>query len=332
MAEILSQSEIDELLEQFKKGDSTALETPEELEVPSRPGKQVVVYDFRHPNRVTRDQIRTLRVIHETFAKQVESYLSTRLRTLMSSKVEAVDQVTYSEFQLSLSDPSCICVVSAEGFKSDFVMEVNPTLAFLAVDKLFGGIGGKPTQFRELSLIEQRVIRRLVEGMLRFYDQAWKPVCEIRCRLKDMHSRPSLTHVIAPGETVVAISIAFSTAEIEGGLNLCLPYLALEDILPNMSAGKVAFGSHITRGESIRKAVEANVRQASVQVRVVLGQAHITLRDLLELREGDVLVLDARTDQELPIEIGGQIRGRGRPGLKRRTVAVQVTELQHAAE
>ncbi|RLE26973.1 flagellar motor switch protein FliM [Candidatus Acetothermia bacterium] len=333
MAEILSQSEIDELLEQFQQG---AIEIdqaePEGLSGDERLQKSVVVYDFRHPNRVTREQIRTLRVIHETFAKQVESYLSTRLRTLISSKVEAADQVTYSEFQLSLSDPSCICVIGAEEFKSDFVIELNPTLTFFAVDKLFGGVGGPPSEFRELSLIEQRVVRRLVEGILKYYDEAWKPVCDIHCKLKAMQSRPSLTQVIAPGETVVAVSIGFTAGDIAGGLNICLPYIMLEDLLPNMSAGKVAFGTRVKRDKQTREAIERNIRSTPIPVQVQLGEAKITLRDLLELQEGDVLVLDTHVDDPLPLDIGGEVRAYGKPGLRRRTVAVRVEQVLEGNE
>ncbi|MDZ7373514.1 MAG: flagellar motor switch protein FliM [candidate division KSB1 bacterium] len=326
MAEILSQSEIDQLLEQFRQGAVEVLEVEPEPAHNARE-KTIVVYDFRHPNRVTRDQIRTLRVIHESFAKQVESYLSARLRTIITSRVEAVDQVTYSEFVLSLSDPSCICVIGADELKSDFVMELNPTLTFLAVDKLFGGVGGKLEEFRELSLIEERVIRKLIEGMLRYYDQAWKPVSDIHCKLKAMYSRPGLTHIIPPGETVVAISIGFTAGEVMGGLNLCLPYVMLEDLLPKMTPGKVAFGSHVQREEASRRLLEKSVRTAPLKVQVELGQARITVRELLELQVGDVLLLDTYTDDPLPIRIGGTVRAYGRPGLRRKSLAVRVVEL-----
>ncbi len=326
LAEILSQSEIDELLEQFRQGALEDLEVGDR-EPREESKKNIVVYDFRHPNRVTRDQIRTLRVIHESFAKQLESYLSARLRTIVSSKVEAVDQVTYSEFVLSLSDPSCICVIGADELKSDFVMEINPTLTFLAVDKLFGGVGGKIEEFRELSLIEERVIRKLVEGMVRYFDQAWKPVTDIHCKLKAMYSRPGLTQIIPPGETVVAISIGFAAGEIAGGVNLCLPYVMLEDLLPKMSPGKVAFGAHVRWDEVSRKSIEKNLRSTPVPVEVELGQTRITLRELMELQEGDVLVLDTRTDDALPIRIGGMMRAYGTPGTRRRSLAVRVVEL-----
>ncbi len=330
MAEILTQSEIDELLEQFQQGELDV-----ETEVPAREEKSeknVYVYDFRHPNRVTRDQIRTLRVIHESFAKQAESYLSSRLRTIVTSKVEAIDQITYAEFQLSLSDPSCICVVGANEFKTDLVVEMSPTLAFLAIDRLFGGVGEPVTRFREMSLIEQNVIRRLVEGMLKHYDSAWKPVFKVATTLKAIHSRPSFAQVVAPGESVVAISIGFSADEIEGSMNFCLPYLMLEDLLPNMSAGKVAFGSKVERTPEQRVLLEKSLKKATVPVTVTLGKAKITLRELLDLQVGDVLVLGTRTDEAVPIAIGGDVRAKGKPGIFHGSLAVEVEEIQDLSE
>ena len=330
MAEILTQSEIDELLQQVQQGQVEVQTEPQPGE--KKLEKNFYVYDFRHPNRVTREQIRTLRVIHESFAKQAESYLSSRLRAIVSSKVEAIDQITYAEFQLSLSDPSCICVLGSDEFKTDLVVEISPPLAFLAIDRLFGGVGEPVTRFREMSLIEQNVIQRFVEGMLKYYDAAWKPVSKVKTLLKTIHSRPSFAQIVAPGESVVAISIGFSADEVEGSMNFCLPYLMLEDLLPNMSAGKVAFGSTVEKSPEQRAVLEKNLKKVSIPVNVTLGKARLTLRELLDLQAGDVLVLGTRVNEPVPIAIGGEVRARGKPGVFHGNVAVEVQEIEDQSE
>ncbi|RMF57431.1 MAG: flagellar motor switch protein FliM [Calditrichaeota bacterium] len=321
MAEILSQSEIDALLSDIETGEDLEL-----VESDTSKKKQVNVYDFRHPKIVSKEHLRILQMIHERFAKLVESYLTTKLRSLVDVKLIAVDQVTYSEFMLSMSDPSCIYVLHVTRLKGDAIMEITLPLVYYIVDRLFGGEGHTIEKMREMTLIEQKVIEKVAEYFIQDLNQSWEQVIPLDSELKSYQSRPSFLQIAPLEEMVISISMEINVGETTGFINLCFPFQLLEEVLPRMSSQQMV-RSRIKKTVEDRSLIRRRVEKAKIPVRVELGRKQITLRDLVSLEEGDVIKLDTRVDDPLEVYINDVPRFAARPGMHRDRIAVKIEQV-----
>ncbi|MDQ7062639.1 MAG: flagellar motor switch protein FliM [candidate division KSB1 bacterium] len=322
MAEILSQSEIDALLSDIEAGDELAV-----LETTSSKKKQVSVYDFRHPKIVSKEHLRILQMIHERFAKLVESYLTTRLRALVDAKLIAVDQVTYSEFMLSMSDPSCIYIMKLENLNGDAILEITLPLVFYIIDRLFGGEGNSIDKMREMTLIEQKVIEKVAAQFSDALNTAWKQVIPLDSSIEAYQSRPSFIQIAALEEMVISISLEINVQETTGFLNLCFPFQVLEEVLPQMTSQQMV-RSRIKKSPDDKEVIHSRIVKANIPVHVELGRKQITLRELVQLEVGDVLKLDTRVTDDLPIFINNIERFRGKPGLYRDRVALKIVGVE----
>lgn len=322
MAEILSQSEIDALLSEIESGDTVALD-----EVGDVRKKQVNVYDFRHPNLVSKEHLRILQMIHERFAKLVESYFTSKLRSLVDVKLIAVDQVTYSEFMLSMSDPSCIYVLRIESLNGDAVMEITLPLVFYMVDRLFGGEGKGLDKLREMTLIEQQVISRISQDILDSLKKAWSQVIPLEGKIMNYQSRPTFIQIAPLEEMVISMSLEVNVQETTGFINLCFPFQIFEDVLPKLSSQQMIRSRKIKKTGEEREIIASRLRQASVPISVHLGQKKLSLKELLELEEGDVIRLDTELRDKLTIFVEEKPKYRGTPGVYRKKLALRINEI-----
>ena len=323
MAEILSQSEIDALLSDIESGD----QLEEVLETSTQKNKQVSVYDFRHPKIVSKEHLRILQMIHERFAKLVESYLTTRLRTLVDAKLIAVDQVTYSEFMLSMSDPSCIYILRLENLHGEAILEITLPLVFYIVDRLFGGEGSSLEKIREMTLIEQKVIEKVAEQFSTALNTAWEQVIPLNSSIELYQSRPSFIQIAPLEEMVISLSLEVNVQETTGFLNLCFPFQVLEEVLPKMTSQQMV-RSRIKKAPDDKQVISSRIVRANIPVHVELGRKQISLRELVELEIGDVIKLDTRITDDLPILVNNIERFRGRPGIHRDRVAVKIVQVE----
>ncbi len=321
MAEILSQSEIDALLSDIESGEALP-----EIETPVSKKKQVNVYDFRHPNLVSKEHLRILQMIHERFAKHLESYLITKLRSLVDAKLIAVDQVTYSEFMLSMGDPSCIYVVNIKNLHGDAILEITLPLVFHIIDRLFGGEGKEYENLRELTLIEQKVVQKVAEDFTEALAKAWEPVVPLDASIGFYQSRPSFIQIAALEEMVISISLEINVQDTTGFVNICIPFQMLEDLLPQLTS-KQMVRSRVKKTEEDKFFIQKRIKQATIPVHVELGRKQITLRDLVSLEEGDILKLDQSVDDGLLIYVNDVPRFKGIPGVYRRRLSVKVVDV-----
>ncbi|RMD92108.1 MAG: flagellar motor switch protein FliM [Calditrichaeota bacterium] len=322
MAEILSQNEIDALLSDIEAGDAASL-----VEGAATKKKQVSVYDFRHPNLVSKEHLRILQVIHERYAKLLESYLTTKLRTLVDVKLIAVDQVTYSEFMLSMSDPSCIYVLSVEKLHGEAIMEITLPLVYYIVDRLFGGKGKSATKLREMTLIEQKIMQKVARYFADALNNAWLQVVPLDSKINSYQSRPSFIQIAALEEMVISISLEINLQETTGFLNICIPFQILEDILPQMTSQQMV-RSRIKKTPSDRMIIKSRISQATIPIHAELGRKKISLKDLVSLEVGDVIRLDTTIDDVLTIYINNIPRFKGKPGMHRERLALKIHEVE----
>ena len=324
MSKILSQDEIDALLSGegigAGGGGGQAAETAEE----DQKEKLVSLYDFKHPNRVSKDQLRTIQTIHESFARGFATHLSTRLRSLVDIDLTSVDQLTYSEFIMSMADPSAVYIFNIKELEGDAILEISPQLVLYIIDRSFGGEGGVIQEAREITIIEQNVMKKIVDNALEQLVRSWQNITPLTLELKDFETNPQLIQISPPGETAIMISFEVKISDFSSLLNLCFPYFVLEDVMPKLSAQHQIAHNQKKRSHHDEGIVRHKIIGADVPVSVNLGTTELTLRDILNLEAGDIIRLDNRLDQMLEVDIGDSAKFRAKPGMYRNHKAVQI--------
>ncbi len=230
MTEILSQEEIDSLLTAISTGEAV----PDEVSHTEQ--RKVKIYDFRRPDKFSKDQIRTLHMMHETFARLTSTALSAQLRALVGVHVASVDQLTYEEFIRSIPNPTTLAVVNMDPLKGSAVLEIDPSITFTIIDKLFGGRGEPAKISRELTEIELSVMEGIVVRILGNLRESWSNVIDLRPRLSTIETNPQFAQIVPPSEMVVLITLETKVGEVEGMTNLCLPYITIEPVISKFSA------------------------------------------------------------------------------------------------
>jgi flagellar motor switch protein FliM len=330
VSDILSQEEVDALLSAVsaggesdlgvKPGEAAAAETPADTD------KTLSLYDFRRPDRVSKDQMRTLQNLHEGYARQFSTTLTNFLRTFVEIELVSVDQLTYSEFVMSISNPSCIYVFKMEPLEGNAILEINPSLVFFIIDRLFGGQGKPSEQNRELTLIEQNVIHRIVERGLNDLKEIWEHVGIFSPKIETYETNPQFVQIAPPGETVILISLEVRMQNASGLMSLCFPFMLLESVINNLS-GASWMSSQSTATQETRTVLEHEIQSVDLPVSVLIGQTSLTVRDLLQLQRGDILALDKLYDSELLIQVGGKTKMGGKSGLIGRKKAAKITRI-----
>ena len=321
--DVLSQNEIDELLSAL----STGVVTAEDIKTEQKQRK-IKLYDFKRPDKFSKDQIRTMYMIHENFARLINTYLSAHLRTLVHIDVASVDQLTYEEFVRSLPNPSVITIFQMRPLKGNAILELNPNIVLAIIDRLFGGPGLPPPKPRSLTDIEEAIVRRLLGKMLDNFQDAWKQVVTIEPRMDTVETNPQFAQIVPPNDMVALITLQAKIGQAEGFINICIPYLVLEPVMSKLTT-TFWVASSVTKQSSPEsmQLLQRRLEQTRIPVIVNMGKVMVTVRELLGVVPGDVLQLDTLTDQELSVIIGHREKFKCKAGLSGNKMAVQVTRL-----
>ena len=229
--EILSQSEIDALLSAISTGEMDAEELKkEEVE------KKVKVYDFKRALRFSKDQIRSLTRIHENFARLLTTFFSAQLRTYVQISVAPADQIPYEEFIRSIPKMTILNVYEVPPLDGRIIMEVNPNIAYTMMDRVLGGRGISVNKVENLTEIETRIMSNLFEKAFENLQEAWSTIVDIEPIMTDFEVNPQFLQLVSPNDTVVVISLNTQIGETSGMINICIPHVVLEPIIPKLSA------------------------------------------------------------------------------------------------
>lgn len=319
--DILSQNEIDALLSALSTGEMTA----EDIK-PEEESRKVKVYDFKRALRFSKDQIRSLTRIHENFARLLTTYFSAQLRTYAQIEVASVDQIPFEEFIRSIPKMTLINIFEVSPLDGNILMEVNPNIAYSMLDRLMGGTGANPSKVDNLTEIETKVLMNLFELSFDNLREAWSGIIEIDPHLAEMEVNPQFLQMISPNETVVVISFNIVIGESSGMINICIPHVVLEPIVPNLS---VRYFMQTNKKEPTVEqsaALQSRLKQAPLSVVAELGNGRMTVEDLLYLELGDVISLDRKIDDPLLIKIGEVPKFTAQPGHLKNWMAVQIID------
>ena len=299
MAKILSQDEIDALLTTVSVGNGEI--SDDQLEDDKL--RSVIAYDFKHPNRVSKDQIRTLENMHDNFAGHYGSTLSAVLRTIVDVDLVSVDQITYSEFTMSLVSPSCTYTYAAQPLEGGCLADFNPTLTFSLIDRMFGGNGKILESDRELTGIERSVMGRLVLKLYHDLIRAWENIVKLDIEQKSFETNPQFIQVVPPGETVVVVSFQIKLFQSTGLLTLCYPYVSLEPIITKLSAQNWIDATKKKTLDADRMMNERNLSNIEAVLGAELLRTTITVREFLDLCVGDIIPSGVKINQPIGLYI-----------------------------
>ncbi len=320
MNRILSQDEIDTLLSTVSKGKEYETYDAEYRES----SKTASLYDFKHPDRISKEQIRTMRTIHENFARLFATFLSTNMRALVDVNVISIDQVTYSEYTMSLSMPSSLYLLKLPELEGKAVVEISPQFLLFVVDRLLGGTGETELEVREITLIEQNIVQRIVNNLISTLNEVWAQIYPLNAAFDSFETDPQFVQIARSSET---IAIIFFEIKVRGAvfpMNIGFPYFVLEPILQKLST-QTFFVNVKKVTEQEKQLLEDRIQSTNIRLDAVFAETMLTVNDFLNLSEGDLVQLEKSLEDELLIKLGNRLKFFAVPGTSGRKKAVKIT-------
>lgn len=321
MGEVLSQNEIDALLNQLSSGelDVESISNAEE--------KPVKDYDFSRPTKFSKEHLRTLEIIFEHYGRLVSTNLPVILRKNAQVTVASSETVTFSEFTNALSNPSVLGVVSFEPLGGSIIIDLATNIAFAMIDRMLGGEGRPLDKTREFSDIELTILQKVLIMLTQLLRDPWKNVLEVSPMLQRVETNPQFAQIIAPGEMIAVVTLNIKIGDVEGFMNMCLPFITLEDVMDRLNTKYWFSTMQESKDDEAQDNIEAMLRRVEIPVKAVLGTSRITVNDFMNLQVGDCIRLDAKVDSDMNIFVGNIKKFTALPGANDDQYAVRVTSV-----
>jgi len=315
---VLSQDEIDSVFQRFQ--DRRA-----ETDL----SKRAQAYDFRRPDRIAKDQLRAIHLLHENFARSLASSLSAYLRAYVIVNLVSVEQLSFLEFSQCLPAPTCIIALGMRPFDGNAVLEINPSLVFPILEMLLGG-SGKPSPnklTREITEIEQSILEAVYRIILHDLKDSWRQVTNIGFGIDSHETEPSLLQFLAPNEAVVAITLEIRIGDSVGMMNIGIPSIVIKMLRQKFDQGWSNRRTGASEEEQAR--VLRLIRPAQVHVDARLQGPTLRMEDLLQLSEGDVLAFDHSASKPIHCLINGKLKYQAQVVVSGNKRSLQLTEPFH---
>ncbi|MFP6583934.1 MAG: flagellar motor switch protein FliM [Candidatus Hydrogenedentota bacterium] len=324
MADILSQEEVDLLLSAVSDGD---IDEAVDAAVASE-GPVFTSYDFRRPERVSKEQLKGLQSIFEAFTREIGIILPPFLRTMVRIDLVSIDQLTYDEFILSVARPTSLSTIDMSPLEGRAVLEMGPAMVFPIVDRVLGGKGVALSQQRELTEIEEGIVYRIVLMILDSWKRAWEKLIEMDMKVVGQESDPLIVQIVEGSEMVILLGFKIYIGESVGSMNICIPLMVLNPILDQISS-QTHFQREMSKAvaSQTRAALTHSVVNSKIAVEPILGQTTLSLEDVARLQVGDVVTLGSKHNMPIDIRVGGVPRFTGLPGKKGEQSSVQIISL-----
>jgi flagellar motor switch protein FliM len=297
---VLTQDEIDNVFKNLK-----------EVKVADDPSKKAQPYDFRRPDRIAKEQLRAIHLLHENFARSLASSISAYLRAYVMVNLVSVEQLSFLEFSQCLPTPTCLVSLGMRPFDGNAVLELNPTLVFPILEMLLGGTGAAVSKIdREITEIEQNILEGLLRLILNDLKTAWHAVANIDFSIEGHETEPQLLQVLAPNEAIVAISIEVRIGDSTGMMNIGMPSIIIKMLRQKFDQQWSLRKTESTEAEQAR--ILRLIRPARINLDARLDGPTLLVEDLLKLDCGDVLTFDYPVRKPLELRINGRLKYHGR--------------------
>ena len=321
MGDVLSQNEIDNLLQALSSGELDAEEIKDSDE------KQIKNYDFARPAKFSKEHLRTLEIIFEHYGRLLSTNLPVYLRKAIQVEVMNSEAVSYSEFSNALSNPVLLGIINFAPLKGNIILEIASNLGYAMVDRMLGGEGEPLEKTREFWEIELLIIERILTVCVNLLHEPWENVVDIHPRLERIETNSQFAQIISPSEMIAIVTINIKIGDVEGLMNVCLPYLTLEDIMDKLNT-KYWYSTMQDKDEQqYVDAIETLISKAPIPMKAVLGNSTISVSDFSGLQVGDIIRLDTKVNQELDVFVGNIKKFTALPGSSGDKYAVRITSV-----
>ena len=321
MGDVLSQSEIDNLLNALSSGELDVEEIKDNNE------KQVKDYDFARPSKFSKEHLRTLQIIFEHYGRLLTTNLPVYLRKSVQVEVMNSEAVTYSEFSNALSNPVLLGIVNFAPLHGNIIIEMASNLGYAIVDRMLGGRGDALEKTRDFSEIELLIIERILVVCVNLLVEPWENVVEIHPHLERIETNSQYAQIISPSEMIAIITMNIKIGGVEGLMNICLPYITVEDVIDKLNT-RYWYANIQSHDETdYADAIESIINKAQVPIKAVLGKSSISVMDFATLQPGDIIKLDREVEDELDVYVGDIRKFTALPGSSGDKYAVRVTSV-----
>lgn len=322
MADILSQKEIDALLSALDGGDVSAEEIQDD-----RQEVKIRDYDFKSPNKLSKDQLKTISFINDNYSRLLNTYLSGYMRAFTNIEVSSVEEVSYYEFINSISNPAMLAIINFDPLPGQIVFDISDRLSFAMVDRVLGGDGKILNTSRTFTEIEEILMTNLMKKMIEYMIDPWANVVELSPVLEKIESNSQFVQIASPNETVALVTFTAKMGDTEGLMNICLPHMVIEPVLPKLTTNYLFSTFKKDFDLEGKEKLEKRIKKTNVMSWVEVGQTFITVEDFIFMQKGDVIKLDRRIDEPLELKIEGKTKFLGLPGTYRNNMAFMVSKV-----
>ena len=325
MADVLDQDEVDALLAAVDAGDADKRPVASSAPVTAAV-KDARTYDFKRPERVSKDQMRSLESLHESFSRNMGASLSSFLRTIVEVRVATIEQLTYSEFIHSLPNPTNFNLLECEPLEGQMCLEISPLIIYPIIDRLLGGSSNEMLiPQRPLTLIELRLIKKITDRALKELTEVWSSLVEVTFSLSETESNPHLVQIVAPNEVVVVIGFELRMGPRAGTMSLCVPFNVIEPIMSKLATqGWLAYRRSQAVEDQSQRIIE-RIDTAKLELRAYLAETAITVQELLALQPGDIIQTTKPAADEVLIRIEGKNKFAAHIGKHKESRAIRIT-------
>lgn len=300
-------TEVEDTIDGAQMGELGADEAPIFSHRRVTDGVEVRAYDFKRPERVSKDQMRALQTLHEGFARNFGASLSGFLRTIVEVKVASCEQLTYSEFVSGLPNPTSFNLIVADGLEGQMCLEVSPLIIYPIIDRLLGGTSQDLfIPQRPMTLIENRLISNVMRRGLTALSEAWAGIKPLEFKVSATESNPQLVQIVPPNEVVVVVGFELKMGSRAGTMNLCIPYNVIEPFVEQLSSQSWFAAARNQKSLEVRQQIGGVLTRAPLQVKALMAETTMTVRDLLSLSVGDLIVTEKAASSPVVLEIEGE--------------------------
>ncbi|MBO6148647.1 MAG: flagellar motor switch protein FliM [Lachnospiraceae bacterium] len=321
MADVLSQDEIDALLAGITSGEIDAKELKE---VDERPVKD---YDFKRPAKFSKEHLRTLEIIFEHFGRLLSTNLPVYLRKSVQVTVVNSEALTFSEFTNSLPNPVILGIINFLPMNGNIMMELASNVGFAIIDRMLGGAGEPLEKIRDFSDIELSILEKIIVICVRLMREPWRNVVELSPVLERVETNPQFAMIIAPTEMISIVTLNMKIGEVEGLMNVCLPFFTLENIMDKLNTKYWFSTMQNGNDEDYRDHIEDMINHVPMPIKAVLGKSIISVSDFVNLQPGDIIRLDSKVAEELNVYVGNIKKFTALPGAIKNEYAVRITSV-----
>lgn len=321
MGEVLSQNEIDSLLAAMSSGelDIDTIQDSDE--------KPIKNYNFDRPTKFSKEHLRTLEIVFEHYGRLISTNLPIYLRKNVQVSVASSETVVFSEFTNALSNPVILGVINFAPLNGTIILELSTNIGYTMIDRMLGGEGAPLDKTREFSQIELTILNKILILFTQLLREPWKNVIEISPVLSRIETNPQFAQIIAPNEMIAIISLNIKIGDVEGIMNICLPFLTLEDVMERLNTKYWFSTMQESKDEQYREFIETMIKKVDIPVKAVLGKSQILVSDFMHLQVGDCIRLDARLDRDIDVYVGNIKKFTALPGANDDEYAVRITSV-----